>query len=199
MSKQFNNQKDKPFTSTQKTLKIFAVVALIFSIASFLWLIYNFSEYLQIEHWLSKPEHQAIFVFYGIVLIFFTHLLSLFTILMALKVLKDIRIVGNIALLLGALSFIWLFADFASLIDIVREYPDGYDIHYELSCLFLGVGLHGIFFLSFFITILAVLSSTGSRDYPIYGIGRKHLYCHESRRHCLCNDRIIGNMVGIPP
>jgi hypothetical protein len=137
----------------QKSVKILSLVTGILGVLTLLWLVFDLAMYnrlkpltLQLKE-LGRLEALAEFIWLSFIFMFFYHLLAAGTLVMQLRFLRKIRPLSILAIVIGVVSFLGLFSDWAVLGDISKEYKMGWDTTGEWKILYIILGIHTVFVL----------------------------------------------------
>ena len=140
-------------TLNLKTVKILSLITGILGVLTLLWLVFDFAMYnrlkplvLQLEE-LGSLEKLSSLIWLSFLFMFFYHLLAAGTLVMQLRLIRRIRPVSILAVVIGVVSFLGLFSDWAVLGDIGKEYKMGWDTTGEWKILYVILGIHTMFVL----------------------------------------------------
>lgn len=129
-----------------------------------IWLGYNSFHYFDVSNWFVIPEIYIMFIFIGLLALFFSHLVISITVILELKKSYTLFISGIVVLVLGTVSFIALFFHWGILTDILKEYPAGYEIQNELIAVWILQLLHFSFLIYSLIYFLNAVKSPEQRE-----------------------------------
>jgi hypothetical protein len=141
------------FRLNQKIIRFLTLLTLILGIISLLWLVYDYFLYNQLRSVmkasaeLGRLEKLGEFVWLSYLFMFLVHILAGFTLLLHLRYFKVIRLINVVVLLLGIISFLAVFSDWALLGDISKEYEYGLDNSGEWPLIYALLAIHAVFFL----------------------------------------------------
>lgn len=139
---------DHRFLRNLKYLKFLTWISAGAAVIGLALMLLGSSALFDITLWAENPNGTRwLAVGIGGLLGFPAHLVMLGTIVLALRSLEQVRFIGTLALILGAISLILLPSDYACLHDIAKEYAIGVNIQTELKWLRLGVIAHYIYLL----------------------------------------------------
>ena len=139
--------KFKKMEPSKKIIRLLSLFSLIFGIVALIWLIYDYVLYHKLRLTmletteLGKLEIFGGFVWISYLYMFIYHILANGTLILYTRYFRRIQVLQVIALMLGVVSFLSLFGDWAVLGDIGKEYKMGWDISGEWKILniFLGI------------------------------------------------------------
>jgi hypothetical protein len=141
------------FKLNTKIIRVFTMATLWLGILCLPWLVYDYFLYKQLKPVilefgdLGRLEDLAEFVWMSYLVMFPVHILAGFTLLLHLRYFRVIRTINVILVLLGIMSFLAVFSDWALMGDVTKEYEAGLDTAGEWPLLFVFLGIHAIFFL----------------------------------------------------
>lgn len=126
----------------KKYPKITIWAGIVLCVLNILWLGYNSYQYLYISEWFESPEVYVMLIFIGLLVLFISHILISFAIIVNLKRQTNTFISGMVLLIIGSVSFIAMFFHWGALSDILKEYPAGLEIQNELKAVWISHILH---------------------------------------------------------
>jgi hypothetical protein len=164
------------FKLNTKIIRVFTMASLWLGILCLLWLVYDYFLYKQLKPVilefgdLGRLEDLAEFVWMSYLVMLPVHILAGFTLLLHLRYFRVIRLINVIIVLLGIVSFLAVFSDWALMGDVAKEYEAGLDTAGEWPLLFVFLVIHAIFFLlltGICALVLRKLKSTGAGQIPM--------------------------------
>ena len=143
--------KFKKMEPSKKIIRLLSLFSLIFGIVALIWLIYDYVLYHKLRLTmletteLGKLEIFGGFVWISYLYMFIYHILANGTLILYTRYFRRIQVLQVIALMLGVVSFLSLFGDWAVLGDIGKEYKMGWDISGEWKILNIFLGIHTVY------------------------------------------------------
>ena len=141
------------FKLNKKIIRFFTIVTFWLGVISLLWLLYDYFLYNQLKPVvlssgdLGRLEQLAEYVWLSYLFMFMVHIIAGINLLMQLRYFRVIRLINIILVLLGIVSFLAVFSDWALLGDISKEYEAGLDTSGEWPLLYTLLAIHALFFL----------------------------------------------------
>ena len=143
--------KFKKMEPSKKIIRLLSLFSLIFGIVALIWLIYDYVLYHKLRLTmletteLGKLEIFGGFVWISYLYMFIYHILANGTLILYTRYFRRIQVLPVMALMLGVVSFLSLFGDWAMLGDIGKEYKMGWDISGEWKILNIFLGIHTVY------------------------------------------------------
>jgi len=137
----------------KRVVKFLSLLSLILGVLSLVWLFYDLVLYNKLKvailefAELGKLEQLGEFVWLSYMYFFIFHILANGTLVMQSRYFRKIKAVNVATLMLGVVSFLCLFGDWAILGDIGKEYEAGLDTLGEWKILYIFLGIHTVFIL----------------------------------------------------
>ena len=138
---------------SKRIIKLLSFFSLIFGVLSLIWLIYDYVLYIRLKEVtlgfteLGKLEKLAEFVWLSYLYFFVYHILANGTLILQSRYFRKIKAVNVAAMMVGVVSFLCLFGDWAVLGDIGKEYKMGWDTSGEWKILYIFIGIHTVYML----------------------------------------------------
>ena len=154
----------------KKSTNLLTWVAILAGIISILSLGYNTVRYFNVPGWFNSPEIFTKLIFYGLLFIFFSHIIIILSVVFNLRKESNTFISGILLLILGSVSFITLFFHWGALTDILKEYPAGIAIYDEVSFMLVVQILH-FSFMTYSLIFLFKIRNISRTSIPNAGIG----------------------------
>lgn len=119
----------------KKLLKIMVYISAVASCVNIIWLILSYYEISNVYTWINGSSFEFIMkvLFYGVFASLLSHIIVFSSLIGCLKTEDRMIKSGGLLLLLGMLSFVSLYLNWAGLIDIINEFPKGFEINFEIS------------------------------------------------------------------
>ena len=164
------------FRLSKKIIRAFTLASLILGVISLLWLVYDYMLYNQLKPVilsfgeLGRLEQMAEFVWLSYLFLFVVHIVAGISLLLQLRYFRVFRLINVFFIVLGILSFLAVFSDWALLGDISKEYEFGLDTAGEWPLLYVLLGIHAVFFLlltGFSAVVLQKLKYDKASEVPV--------------------------------
>lgn len=132
----------------KKIAEISIWTSLVLCLVNILCLAYNTYQYLFIPKWFELQEIFVMLVFMGLPVLFFSYIIIFLSVVLSLIKQSNTFLSGTVLLIIGTISFIAMFFQWAALTDIIKEYPAGLEINNELKAIWISHILNFLYIIS---------------------------------------------------
>jgi hypothetical protein len=155
--------------------RILIFICIVLAFVNLAWLGFNSFMYLDMPKLIARMDIIGKLPTVGLLVFFFSHLIIILSISLGLKNYKSMSIARIIILVLGVISFIFLFFHFVSLNEIWDDFKNGYSFKSILKLTWLSQVIMLCFFL-FSIFYFITLSRVGDKYASTKSVSREQFF-----------------------